>query len=205
MLDLLVRFANLTATGSLGFPVGLVVAGKTFCGVIGRDLDFAAQFDQTASDLAEHLDAVATSEPERVWAIAIRDGFTNGQSQSARAHERFRDADAMHHAMEAADQWDPDHGYDMPVEAIRKSLPHRHPRSGFTLSDAHLVTDAGALMPVGMMRVVIGQVGAWWNWYGEIPEITPKAEGASRISLTREPPEVLAPISGRQPNAGDGA
>jgi hypothetical protein len=172
VLQLLLAIA---ASGTLSFdlPISLLVDGVILKGRIARPEAIAAQLDQrvehvvrtavlnvTGTDVALSEDRLATIREAMMNALS--GAFTaNLAAYRKREDEAQKKLDAE---LGTAEAWDPVHPPlldDLPDSIVHEFLFATAPFTSLTLDQAEIYSDR-AWQPLGLVRVAIAHIGAWW-------------------------------------------
>lgn len=168
VLQLLLRLADLNDTGHIGLSMSIVTSGKLMRGNLMGAKAHAEKLDQGLQDAMTGFAADLTEDDMRrhaaeEWRDAIAGSFTA-------VYQRRIDEEREHEETleRIADERDTDQAAllldDLPDETaeVDIALNPAPARTVLSLDNAVLVTPPVREEAIGIVRIPIAQIGAWW-------------------------------------------
>jgi len=163
------------ATGetlSFDMPITLLVSGVLVRGRLAPPEAFAGFLDAKLRRLAEtatfNVQGAMTQEDMRK---EVAKGFEGAFAEIVETMrlQRRRGRERLEEVWGPPTEWDrenPPENDDLPDDLAKVALVASAPTTAFSLSSAEAYV-GGSWVPIGMARILVGQIGAWW-----IPQIT---------------------------------
>lgn len=163
----LMRLADLNDSGYIGLNITVAVAGKMIQGTLMGEKAYAEYLDGNLADgMRRTVDAMGSTDPLREagdeWANTIEGEFKRLYTKRRDRHEEHSER-----LDEVSDDRDTDRSAlrldDLPDDLAADNIelqPYRP--AALTLDNAVLLTPPIGERDLGVVRILVSQIGAWW-------------------------------------------